>query len=90
MGDNSSATSEVHVERTVDKLIPEALLTIEDPEIVHDLHRLNGWPKSGKFDAFWDELSVYIEELTPAVDDQWHSETPHVSCYITSPSKAGH
>ena len=70
MGDSSAALSEV--ERAVDERVAEALLTLDDPRIVYDLHRMNGRPKSGKFDAFWDELGVYIEELTPAVDDQCH------------------
>ena len=50
---------------------------------MYDLRRLNGRPKSGKFDAFWDELGVYIEELTPAVDDRRHSETPHMPVAIS-------
>ena len=81
MGDSSSATSEV--ERAVDEWVTEALLTLDDPEIVYDFHRLNGRPKSGKFDAFWVKLGVYIEELIPAVDDRQHSETTHMPFAIS-------
>lgn len=78
MGDSSSDTSEV--ERAVDERVAEPLLA---PEIVYDLRRLTCQPKSGKFDAFWDQLRVYIEELTPTVDDRWHYETPHTPVTIS-------
>ena len=32
---------------------------------------------------FWEELGLYIEELTPAVDDRRHSDVPHMSVAIS-------
>ena len=81
LGDSSAAPSEV--ERAVDERMVEALLQVDDPEILYDLRKLNGRPKSNRFDAFWEELGVYIEELTQAVDDRWHSETPHMPVAIS-------
>ena len=81
IGDSSSATSEV--ERAVDEWVTEALLTLDNPEIVYDFHKLNSRPKSGKFDAFWVKLGVYIEELIPAVNDWQHSETTHMPLAIS-------
>jgi len=37
---------------------------------------------ASKFDVFWEELRLYIEELTPAVDDRWHSEIPHMAVAV--------
>ena len=44
---------------------------------------LDGNPGSSKFNAFWEELGLYIEELTPAVDDRRHSEIPHMPVAIS-------
>ncbi|MCG8623582.1 MAG: hypothetical protein MJE68_16520, partial [Proteobacteria bacterium] len=32
---------------------------------------------------FWDELSAYIEEIHPAVDDQRHSNVLHIPIAIS-------
>ena len=80
-GDCSSASSEV--ERLVDERVADALLQLDDPAIIYGLCNLNGRPRSNIFDTFWDELGLYIEELTPAVDDRQHSETPHMPVAIS-------
>ena len=50
--------------------------------IICDLQKLNGKPSSSSFDTFWDELGAYLEELTPAVDDRRHTESPHMPVAI--------
>ena len=64
-------------------LVAEALFQLDDPEIIYDLRKLNGNPNSSSFDTFWDELGAYLEELTPAVDDRRHTETPHMPVAIS-------
>ena len=68
MDDCSAASSSA--ERIVDDHVAEALLNLDDPDFIYDLCQLNGNPSSSKFDVFWEELGLYIEELTPAVDDR--------------------
>ena len=60
-----------------------ALLSLDDPDFIYDLRQLNGNPGSSKFDVFWEELRLHIEELTPAVDDRRHSEIPHMPVAIS-------
>ena len=36
-----------------------------------------------KFDAFWDELSTYLEEISPAIDDRRHGEVCHMPIVIS-------
>ena len=78
MGDCSAGSTEI--ENAVDERVAEALFQLE---IIYDMRKLNGKPKSSKFDAFWDELRVFVEELTPAVDERRHSDTPHLPVAIS-------
>ena len=55
-----------------------ALLNLDDADIIMDMRKLNGKPNSTKFDAFWSELSAFLEESTPAVDDWRRGEVLHM------------
>lgn len=68
-------------EREVDERVAEEEL--DDPEIMYDLRILNGKVKSSKYNPFWDELALYLEELTPAVDEHRHSDTLHMSVAVS-------
>jgi len=52
-------------------------------EFIYDLQKLNGNLGSTKFDTFWEELALYIEESIPAVDDRWYSDVPHLPFAIS-------
>lgn len=47
-------------QREVDERVEQAL-SMDDPDIFLNLRTLNGNVKSSKCDAFWDELTTYIE-----------------------------
>ena len=71
-GDSSSAPTQA--QKIIDERVANAVLAIGDPDILLDLRKLNGNPKATLFDDFWIELSLFLEELTPAVDDRRHGE----------------
>lgn len=48
-----------------------------------DLRKLNGKPCSTKFDAFWLELSVYLEEVGLAVPERRHGEAMYMPFAIS-------
>ena len=79
--DSSSAPTAL--QRAVDERVAKALLEIEAPEIIHDLRKLNGNPKATHFDDFWTELSTFLEEINPAVDDRRHGETLHMPIAVS-------
>ena len=81
VGDCSAAASVA--ESGIDDQVAEALFRLDDPEFFYDLRRLNNNPGSSKFNTFWEELGLYIEELTPAVDDKRHSKIPHMPVAIS-------
>ena len=56
---------------------------MDEPEVLLDLRKLNGNPNSTLFDKFWEELSTYLEEVTPAVDDRRHGNTLHMPIPIS-------
>ena len=70
-------------QRAVDERVAKALLEIEAPEIIFDLRKLNGNPKATHFDDFWAELSTFLEEINPAVDDRRHGETLHMPIAVS-------
>ena len=82
--DSSSArsASEKEVDQRVTKLAEEAF-DLDEPEILLDLRRLNGSPNATTFDKFWEELSAYLEEITPAVDDRRHGTALHMPIAIS-------
>ena len=75
MEDNSACNCAA--EKIVDDNVALALFDLGDPGIVLDLRSLNGDPKSTKFNVFWQELSVFLEE-SAAVDERRHSDILHM------------
>ncbi|PKY55416.1 hypothetical protein RhiirA4_427493 [Rhizophagus irregularis] len=45
--------------------------------------RNNVFGKGNKFDIFWNELDMYFNEETPAVDDRRHNTTMHMPLAIS-------
>lgn len=88
-GDSSCSRSaaETEVDDRVAKLAEEAF-ELDEPDILLDLRGLNGKPNATAFDKFWEELSAYLEEITPAVDDHRHGSTTrlhtsHADCNLS-------
>lgn len=79
--DSSSAPTAL--QRAVDERVAKAILEIEAPEIILDLRKLNGSPTAMHFDDFWAELSTFLEEVNPAVDDCRHRETLHMPIAVS-------
>ena len=77
-GDIASAQSsaEKEVDGRVSALAKE-VFELDKPEILLDMRWLSGKPNSTVFERFWDELSFYLEEITPACDDRRHGSTLH-------------
>ena len=61
----------------------KAVVNLDDPDIVLDLHSTNGKPNSTRFDQFWDELQAYMDEINLAVDDQRYGDTLHLPFAIS-------
>ena len=83
-GDIANARS--YAEKEVDErvsAIAEEMFELDEPEILLGMRRLNGKLNSTVFERFWDELSFYLEEITPACDDRRHSSTLHMPIAIS-------
>ena len=70
------------IDDRIDK-IAEEIFELDEPEILLDMRKLNGKPNSTTFDAFWNEVALYVEELTPAVDDRRHGSVLHMPISIS-------
>ncbi len=83
-GDSSCSRSaaEKEVDERVAKPAEEAF-ELDEPEILLDLRQLNGKPNATVFDKFWHELSTYLVEVTPSVDDRRHGSTIHMPTAIS-------
>ena len=66
----------------VTKLAEEAF-ELDEPDILLDLRRLNGKPNATAFDKVWEELSTYVELITPAMADRGHARTLHMPIAIS-------
>ena len=44
---------------------------------------MNGKAKSSVFDLLWDELKLYLDETTQAVDERRHGEVMHMPFAIS-------
>ncbi len=80
--DDFSTASSV-LQKEVDERVAKVVLAVECPDIMLDLRKLNGKPESTHFDAFWAELSTFLEETNPAVDDRRHGETLHMPVAVS-------
>ena len=47
-------------QKEVDDRVAKAILTTGSPDIILDLQKLNGNPKSTLFNDFWAELSAFL------------------------------
>ena len=63
--DESAPTTDA--ENQVDERVARCLLDMDDPDIIIDMRKMNGQHNSSEFNAFWLELSSYLEEVGPAV-----------------------
>lgn len=67
---NDGTGASCSAEAQVDERVAQAVVSLVDPEIVLDLHRLNGKADSNLFDAFWGELQAYLDKINLAVDER--------------------
>ena len=72
---NNEAASSSAMVAKIDERVAQAVISIDDPDIVLDLCKANGNPKSTTFDRFWQEVQAYLDEMTLAVDDRRHVTT---------------
>lgn len=49
-------------DKDIDERLVEFLLNAEDTGLVYDMRANNGRAKNADFDAFWEELSMYLDE----------------------------
>ena len=77
--DSSAASSAV--EQKIDDRVAEALLELQDPEIIIDLRKQNGKVQSS-FDEFWNELQRYLDELTTP-NERRHGDTMYLPIAIS-------
>lgn len=80
---DDSASAPTLQQQVVDTRVANAVLATGSPDIMLDLRKLNGNPKSTLFDDFWLELSAFLEEVNPAVDDRRHGETLHMPIAVS-------
>ena len=77
-----SSSPEYAGQAEVDERVANAILNVDDPEIVLDLRRANGKLNSTIFDKFWDELQAYFDEMTLAVDERRRGDVLHMPLAI--------
>ena len=82
-GDCSAASNLTEME--IDKRVQLVLeMEPEEPSTIFDLHALNSSQDRAKFDAFWEQCSMYLNEFVgTAVDDRRHSEVVHLAQAIS-------
>ena len=80
---NDSSAARTPEEAKIDERIAAALLDANDSNLIFDLRKLNGRPKSSIFDDFWKELETYLQEINPAVDERRHGEVCHMPIAIS-------
>ena len=67
----------------VDECVAQALLDINNADIVLDFCRSNGKPDSTIFDEFWRKLQTFLDKINPAVDERKHGEMLHMPFAIS-------
>ena len=63
-------------------IVIQALLDLDDLQLVLDLRELNGNPHSTRFDVVWDDLAQYLEDTTMAADERHHTSMMHMPIAI--------
>lgn len=79
--DQSSASC--NAESEVDERLAQAIIDLNDADIVLDLRTMNGSAKSTVFDIFWEELQLYFDETILAVDERRHGEVLHMPLVLS-------
>jgi len=77
------SSAEYASEAQVDERVAKAVVELDDPEIIMDLRQMNGNPKATTFDVFWQELQLYLDEVTLAVDERRHGNILHMPLAIS-------
>ena len=67
----------------VDERVANAVLHVDDAEVILDLRRANGRPNSTIFDKFSEELQAYFDETPLAVDERRHGDVLHMPLAIS-------
>ena len=75
---NDSSSAEYSSQSVVDERVAQAILKVDEPDILLDLRRCNGKPNATTFNAFWQELAAFFEKINPAVDEMRHGDTLHM------------
>lgn len=76
-----SAVSSVH-ELAMEERVAQAIIEIEDPEIILDLRRNNGKVGSS-YEDFWEELQKYLDEIVTPVNERRHGTTMYLPIAIS-------
>ena len=69
------------IEQKVDERVAEAIIELQDPEIIMDLRKNNGKVQSS-FEDFWSELQKYLDEIT-SVNERRHGDTMYLPIAIS-------
>ena len=60
---NDGTHASCSVEAEVDEHVAQAVVEVDNPEVVLDFRSMNRKVQSSHFDAFWDELQAYLDEI---------------------------
>ena len=78
---DSSVASSAH-ELAMEERITQAIMELEDPEIILDLRKNNGKVGSS-YDDFWEELQHYLDEIITPVNERRHGNTMYLPIAIS-------
>ena len=70
------------IEQKVDERVAEAIIELQDPEIIMDLRKNNGKVQSS-FEDFWSELQKYLDEIITPVNERRHGDTMYLPIAIS-------
>lgn len=79
---HDSSASASAIQQVIDDRVSEAILDAQDPEIILDLRKQNGVVESS-FDAFWEELQKYLDEIVTPVNERRHGDTMYLPIAIS-------
>ena len=63
--------------------VAEFISQTEEPQVLLDLRKLNGNPKSIKFDEFWEEINILFNEYQASVQERRHSDIVYLPFAIS-------
>lgn len=70
-------------ENDIDCRVSRALIDLDDPDIILDMRQLNGNARNTQFDAFWNELQLYLDSINLAVDERRHGDVLHLPIAVS-------